>query len=420
MGSKTPLFRLDASAGDLHGENRRLRALGPAVRVQLPGGLPAWVLTRHRLLQDILADPRTGKDPAHWSALRAGEVPEGWPLIGMVTNRGMTTADGEEHRRLRDLVAQAFTARRVTAMRPRVEAITRSLLDALAEVGPGPVDLRRHFAYPLPMAVIGDLLGVPDERFDDFRTLSASLTSSVTPPEETLSTQQRLHALLADLVADRRKRPGEDLTSHLIAARDAGDRLSEPELIGTLILVLVAGHGTTLNLITNATAALLTHPEQRAAVTTGQRPWDAVVEETLRWDPPVAHFPLRYALDDIPVGNVVIPRGEAILASYAAAGRDPDRFGPDAAEFDIARPRPKHLSFGHGPHYCLGASLARLEAGIALPGLFERFPDLDLAVPRAELVPLPSFVSNSVQILPVTLYGGQCGPEAGPPASRME
>ncbi|WP_030671792.1 cytochrome P450 family protein [Streptomyces sp. NRRL B-1347] len=405
MDTQTPLIRLDASAGDIHGENDRLRAIGPAVRVRLPGGVPAWVITRHDLLQELLADPRTAKDPAHWSALRAGEVPEGWPLISMVTNRGMTTADGEEHRRLRELVAQAFTARRVSAMRPRVEAITLRLLDALAEHGDAAVDLRRHFAYPLPMAVIGDLLGVPEERFDAFRNLSASLTSSVTTPDETVATQRRLHALLTDLVAERRERPREDLTSHLIAARDDGDRLSEPELIGTLVLVLVAGHGTTLNLITNATAALLTHPEQRAAVTTGQRPWEAVVEETLRWDSPVAHFPLRYALDDIAVGNVVIPRGEAILASYAAAGRDPGRFGPDAAEFDVARPRPRHLSFGHGPHYCLGAALARLEAGIALPALFQRFPHLDLAVPRAELVPLPSFVSNSVQALPVTLYG---------------
>ncbi|QDQ15740.1 cytochrome P450 family protein [Streptomyces spectabilis] len=405
MDTQTSLFRLDASAGDLHGENERLRAIGPAVRVRLPGGVPAWVITRHELLQELLADPRTAKDPAHWSAWRAGEVPEGWPLISMVTNPGMTTADGEEHRRLRDLVTQAFTARRVTAMRPRVEAITLRLLDALAERGGDAVDLRRHFAYPLPMAVIGDLLGVPEERFDEFRNLSVSLTSSVTPSEETIATQRRLHALLTDLVAARRERPGEDLTSHLIAARDDGDRLSEPELIGTLILVLVAGHGTTLNLITNATAALLTHPAQRAAVTTGRLPWDAVVEETLRWDSPVAHFPLRYALDDIPLGTVVIPRGEAILASYAAAGRDPGRFGADAAEFDIARPRPKHLSFGHGPHYCLGAALARLEAGIALPALFRRFPHLELAVPRAELVPVPSIVSNSVQTLPATLYG---------------
>ncbi|MFD9903233.1 cytochrome P450 [Streptomyces sp. NPDC059063] len=407
MDTDTPFtrpVRLDASAGDIHGENEKLRALGPAVRVELPGGVPAWVITRHQTLQELLADPRIAKDPAHWPALREGRVPEGWPLIDFVTNRGMTTADGEDHRRLRNLVTQAFTPRRVSAMRPHIEAITHRLLDALAEHGTAPVDLRRHFAYPLPMAVIGDLLGVPEERFDAFRSLSASVTSSATTPEETLATRQRLHALLTELVAARRRRPGEDLTSHLIAARDDGDRLTEPELIGTLVLVLVAGHGTTLNLITNATRALLTHPQQHAAVTAGHQPWSAMIEETLRWDSPVAHFPLRYTLDDITIDNVTIPRGDAVLASYAAAGRDPGQYGPDGAEFDITRPPSKHLSFGHGPHYCLGAALARLEAGIALPALFHRFPHMTLAVPEDELVPLPSFVSNSVRELPVSLW----------------
>ncbi|MGH4031093.1 cytochrome P450 family protein [Actinomycetota bacterium Odt1-20B] len=404
MDTPTPLIRLDVTAGDLHGEIARLRALGPAVRVELPGGVPAWAITRHQVLQDLLADPRVLKDASNWAALRDGQIPEGWPLIAFITNRGMTTADGADHLRLRTLVTQAFTPRRINAMRPRVEALTHRLLDALTAHPSGPVDLRAHFAYPLPMHVIGDLLGVPEEHFDQFRALSASLTSSTTSPEETLATKRQLHAMLADLVARRRERPGEDLTSHLIAARDQGDRLSEDELTGTLILILVAGHGTTLNLITNAVRALLTHPEQLAAVTAGRQTWSAVIEETLRWDSPVGHFPLRYAGDDLRVGDTVIPKGEAILASYAAAGRDPGQFGADADEFDTTRSASRHLSFGHGAHYCLGAALARLEAEIALPALFARFPHLDLAVPPQELAPLPSFVSNSVQTLPVLLH----------------
>lgn len=409
MELDTPLIRLDVTAGDLHGESARLRAIGPAVRVELPGGIPAWVITSHRLLQDILADLRIAKDPSHWAALRDGQVPEGWPLIDFVTNRGMTTADGDDHRRLRTLVTQAFTPRRITAMRPRIEAITDRLLDALAEHAPGRVDLRRHFAYPLPMQVIGDLIGVPAEHFDEFRSLSASLTSSTTTSEQTLATRQRLHALLAEVVADKRERPGDDITSHLIAAHDEGDRLTEPELIGTLVLILVAGHGTTLNLITNATKALLTHPEQLTKVTSGECTWSAAIEETLRWDSPVGHFPLRYAINDIPVGDTVIPKGEAVLASYAAAGRDPAEFGPDADAFDVSGLPRRHLSFGRGPHYCIGAALARLEAEVALPALFARFPDMQLAVPQEDLVPLPSFVSNGVQTLPVRLYGGTPG-----------
>ncbi|WP_149182688.1 cytochrome P450 [Streptomyces sp. TRM49041] len=399
----TPLVRLDVTASDLHGEIERLRAIGPVVRVELPDGIPAWVITRHQILQDLLVDPRVAKDAKHWAALTQDAVPEGWPLIDFVTNPGMTTADGDDHRRLRALVTQVFTPRRIAAMRPRIEAITRLLLDDLTTHAPGPVDLRRRFAYPLPMRVIGDLLGVPSERHDEFRSLSASLTSSTTSSEKTLATRRQLHALLTDLVTAKRATPGDDLTSDLIAAREDDDRLTEAELIGTLVLILVAGHGTTLNLITNAVRALLTRPDQLAAVTGGHQSWAAVVEETLRWDSPVGHFPLRYATDDIRIGDVVIPRGEAILASYAAAGRDPHHHGPTADEFDVTRPPARHLSFGHGPHYCIGAALARLEAEVALPALFDRFPRLALTTPPEELVPLPSFVSNSVQTLPVTL-----------------
>lgn len=399
--NQTPLIRLDVTAADIHGEIRRLRETGPVVRVALPDGIPAWVITSHRLLQDLLTDPRVAKDARHWAALAEGQVPKSWPLLDVVTNAGMTTSDGADHRRLRGLVSQAFTPRRIAALRPRTEERVHRLLDGLAAQPPGPVDLRRHFAYPLPMATIGDLLGVAAEHHDEFHDLSAALMSSTTTADEVLTTRRDLHALLADLVAAKREHPGEDLTTDLIRARQDEDRLSEDELIGTLRLMLIAGHGTTMNLITNSVRALLTHPGQLSRVLAGERPWTDVIEESLRWDSPVAHFPLRYATADIPLGGAVIRRGDAILASYAAAGRDPEQHGETADEFDIDRPAARHLAFGHGPHYCLGAPLSRQEAEIALPALFARFPGLRPAVPVEELEPLPSFIANSTTTLPV-------------------
>ncbi|KNB50364.1 cytochrome P450 family protein [Streptomyces caatingaensis] len=397
-------FRLDATGSDLHGEIRELRARGPVVRVELPGGVPAWAVTRHDLLRYLLTDPRVAKDPAHWELLASGGVPEGWPLVNFVAPAGMITADGGDHRRLRALVSQAFTPRRIACMRPHTEATVRSLLDGLAgHPSAEPVDLRLHYAYPLAMRTIGTLLGVPPARHDEFRALSASLTSSATGPDEVVATRRRMLALLAGLVAEKRARPGEDITSDLIAAREDGDRLSEEELIGTLLLMLVAGHGTTLNLVTNAVRALLTHPAQLALAVSGERPWSAVTEEVLRWDSPVGHFPMRYATEDIPLGGEVIRRGDAILASYAAAGRDPSHYGPTADDFDLGRAPVRHLTFGHGAHFCVGAALARQEAEVALPSLFARFPHLSLATDPASLSPLPSFISNSVRTLPVLL-----------------
>jgi cytochrome P450 len=312
----------------------------------------------------------------------------------------MTTADGEDHRRLRGLVSQAFTPRRIAELQPRIEALTSRLLDEVAELE-GEFDLRKHFAYPLPMQVIGELLGLPAKQQDELHDLSDTLVSSSATPEAAIAAQQGLFALLGSVVSAKRAEPGDDLTTDLIAARAADDRLTEQELVGTLLLMLVAGHETTLNLISNAVRALLAHPEQLRLVLAGEQPWSAVVEETLRYDSPVGQFPLRYATEDIEVGGVLIRRGEAMLASYAAAGRDSGHY-PDADRFDITRRPARHLSFGHGPHFCLGAGLARLEAETALRELFARFPGLTPGDGEAP-EPIGSFISNSVRTLPVRL-----------------
>ncbi|WP_354641768.1 cytochrome P450 family protein [Kitasatospora camelliae] len=358
-------------------------------------------MTRHDTLQEVLADPRVGKDARLWDTFREGRLPEGWPLINFVTVPGMVTADGADHRRLRGLVSQAFTPRRVAELAPAVEARAAELLDAMAGLE-GAFDLRRHFAYPLPMWVIGRLLGLAPEQQDELHELSDTLVSSSATPEAAVAAQRGLFGLLGSVVAAKRAEPGDDLTSDLIAAREEGDRLSEQELVGTLLLMLVAGHETTLNLITNAVRALLAHPEQLEAVLSGRVPWSAVVEETLRYDSPVGQFPLRYAVEDIRVGSVLIRRGEALLASYAAAGRDGSHY-PDADRFDVTRQPVRHLSLGHGPHFCLGSGLARLEAEIALRGLFTRYPKLSVAVEEPAPEPIASFVSNSVRTLPVLL-----------------
>ncbi|MEV4615174.1 cytochrome P450 [Kitasatospora sp. NPDC049258] len=367
--------------------------------MELPGGVVVWAIAHHDTLQELLADPRVGKNPQLWNTFREGRLPKGWPLLNFVTVPGMITVDGADHRRLRGLVTQAFTPRRIAELAPAVEARSNRLLDAVAALE-GEFDLREHFAYPLPMQVIGELLGLAVEQQDRLHELSDTLVSSSATPQAALAAQQGLFALLGSVVAAKRAEPGDDLTTDLIAARAADDRLTEQELVGTLLLMLVAGHETTLNLITNAVRALLTHPEQLALVLSGEQPWSAVVEETLRYDSPVGQFPLRYAVEDIEVGAVLIRRGEALLASYASAGRDEGHY-PDADRFDLTRQPVKHLSLGHGPHFCLGAGLARLEAETALRGLFTRFPGLALAEGGPAPEPIASFVSNSVRTLPV-------------------
>ncbi|MEV8095131.1 cytochrome P450 [Kitasatospora sp. NPDC085879] len=368
--------------------------------MELPGGVVVWAITHHDTLQELLSDPRVGKNAQLWTTFREGRLPEGWPLLNFVTVPGMITADGADHRRLRGLVTQAFTPRRIAELAPAIEARTELLLDGLADLK-GEFDLREHFAYPLPMQVIGELLGLDVRQQDELHELSNTLVSSSATPQAAIAAQQGLFALLGSVIAAKRANPGDDLTSDLIAAREEGDRLSEQELVGTLLLMLVAGHETTLNLITNAVRALLAHPDQLRLVLDGGATWSAVVEETLRYDSPVGQFPLRYAAEDIEVGGVVIRAGEALLASYAAAGRDGGHH-PEADRFDITRASSRLLSFGHGPHFCLGAGLARLEAETALRGLFGRYPTLATADgPAPE--PIASFVSNSVRTLPVRI-----------------
>ncbi|WP_240003679.1 cytochrome P450 family protein [Streptomyces cinnamoneus] len=372
----------------------------------------AWSVNGQALLKRLLTDPRVSKDPRrHWPAWAAGEISPEWPLYTWVAVRNMFTAYGSEHKRLRTLVSKAFTARRTAALRPRVEQMTVDLLDGLAATPPGEVvDLREAYAYPIPIQVICELFGVDDEETrEGLRHCVDSIFHTSATPDEVTATYAELYRLLGGLVAAKREQPGDDMTSVLISARDDdtpsdGTQLTEQELVDTLLLMIGAGHETTVNLLDNAIHALLTHPEQLAHVREGRAGWGDVIEETLRAQAPVANLPLRYAVEDIELdGGVTLRKGDAILASYAAAGHDPALYGDDGARFDVRRATKEHLSFGHGVHFCLGAPLARLEAGIALPALFARFPGMALAVAPDELRQVDSFISNGHRTLPVRL-----------------
>ncbi|MET8811473.1 cytochrome P450 [Streptomyces sp. NPDC004549] len=405
-GTATSPIPLDPFVTDLDGESAALRAAGPLAAVELPGGVPVWAVTHHAEAKALLTDPRLVKDINVWSAWRRGEIPADWPLIGLANpGRSMLTVDGADHRRMRTLVAQALTPRRVELMRERIEKLTQDLLDGLP-AGDGTVDLKSAFAYPLPMFVVADLMGIDSAELPRLKVLFEKFFSTQTPPAEVLATLTELAGIMAATVAAKRAEPGDDLTSALIRASADGDHLTDEEIVSTLQLMVAAGHETTISLIVNAVVNLSTHPDQRALVLSGEADWSAVVEETLRWSTPTSHVLIRFATEDVPVGDKVIPAGDALIVSYGAIGRDEQAHGPSAAEFDITREtRNRHISFGHGPHVCPGAALSRLEAGVALPALYARFPHLDLAVPAAELRNKPVVTQNDLFELPVRLNG---------------
>ena len=293
--------------------------------------------------------------------------------------------DPPDHTRLRRLVSQAFTARRVERLRPSIERLVADLLDAAGDE----FEVVEGLAYPLPLTVIADLLGVPREDTPRLREWSVVLTRALDPSlaltgrpaeglAERVAAMNEFREYFSALTELRRREPRDDLLSALVAAEEGGDRLSLEELLTTCVLLLVAGHETTVNLIANGVLALVRHPEQFALLAADPAAAPAVVEEVLRYDPPV-QLTARVAGSDLTVGGVELAPGTLALLLLAAAGRDP-AVNPDPDRFDVRRPSPRHLAFGHGIHFCLGVPLARLEAQIALAEFARRFPAATPAV----------------------------------------
>ncbi|GAA3111808.1 cytochrome P450 [Streptomyces echinatus] len=319
------------------------------------------------------------------------------PLDEQLLGKYLLVADPPQHTRLRGLVTRAFTARRVERLRPRIQQITDGLLDEM--LPHGRADLIGSLAYPLPLTVICELLGVPEMDRTEFRKISTEVVAPTDADAEHAAIV-RLAEYLTELIEDKRRAgPTDDLLSDLIrTTSEDGDRLSARELRGMAFLLLIAGHETTVNLIGNAVLALLTHPAQLAALRADMTLLDAAVEETLRWEGPVENATFRYAAEPLEIAGAEIGQGGHVLIGLTAAQRDGARY-TDPDRFDIRRDTRGHLAFGHGIHYCLGAPLARLEGGIALGTLLERAPGLALDGEPGEW--LPGMLMRGVRSLPV-------------------
>ncbi|GAB2468942.1 cytochrome P450 family protein [Streptosporangium sandarakinum] len=387
---------------DPFGGYARMREEAPLVRALFPGAAsPVWLVTRYDDVKRVLSDQRFVNDPANVPGMDVGDIRQqiirarGIPpeyakyILGSVLD-----ADGADHMRLRRLVSRAFTARRVAGLRPRVAEITESLLDDLpAAAEDGVVDLLERFTYPLPITVICELVGIPEEDRPRWRSWGRALVS--TEPGALAEPLREMVAHIGELIVRRRAEPEDDLLTGLIRAHDEdGDRLSDVEMVTMVLTIVLAGHETTAHLIGNGVAALLTHPGQLALLRDDPELMPRAVHELMRRYGPVQMTRMRYATEDTTIGGMPVRRGEAVTAVLVSADHDPREF-PDPDRLDITREpdgrRENHVGFGHGLHYCLGAALARQEAEVALGALLRRFPDLALAVDPADLEhqPLP-------------------------------
>jgi cytochrome P450 len=382
----------------------RMRAEDPVFcQPGIDGETMLWFVTRHDdAVAVLLDDERFVRDPA--LALTPDELEafsSGMPEAIAFIDTHMLNRDGDDHRRLRRLVTKAFTPRMVEQLRPRIQEIADELIDAVE--ARGEMELVDEFAFPLPITVIAELLGIPVGDRDHFRRWTNEIVTPALTPEDAAQFIQVIDefvAYLRELFERRGMTPGDDLISALLQVDEGGDTLSEEELFSMVVLLIIAGHETTVSLIGNAVLALLEHPDQRAELQGDPERMSHAIEELLRYDSPVERTLNRWAATDVELGGQTIRRGEGVIVILGSANRDPSRF-TDPDRLDLARTDVKHIAFGRGSHYCLGAPLARLEAEVALTTLLRRLPGLRLAAPVEELSWRPVPVFRSLVSLPV-------------------
>ncbi|MFJ7088886.1 cytochrome P450 [Streptomyces mirabilis] len=373
----------------------RLRDTALVHRVAGTDGNPAWLVTRYEDVREALANPLLSMDKKH-------ALPGSYQGLSLppALDANLLNMEAPDHTRIRRLVVRAFTARRIEQLRTPVRETADRLLDALGRHGSA--DLIAAYAAPLPITVICDLLGIPGEHRRDFRAWTDVLVAP--DPARPGAAKEAVAAMLGfltQLLADKRKKPADDLLCDLIAVRDEGDRLSEDELMSLAFLILFAGYENTVQLIGNAILGLLTHPDQLAALRANPERFPNAVEEFARHEGPALLAIRRFPVEDVTIGAVTVPAGETVLLSLAAANRDPARF-PDPERLDLGRDASGHLALGRGIHYCVGAPLARLETEIAVSALLERLTDLALDADPAELRWRPSLRARGLLALPVT------------------
>ena len=376
-----------------------LRISQPVYRTTLPDKTPVWLITRYEDVTTLLKDEHFVKNRrTAMTSEQLRKMPWVPPMFRHL-ERNMLDLDPPDHTRLRALVHKAFTPSLIGQMRDRIQTLADELLDGVARKGE--MDLINDYALPLPMTIITEILGVPTNDRDKFHKWSKAVVS-LTSPKATLRVVPSVWMFIRYLrrfFERRRRDPRDDLASALIQAEEAGDKLSEDELLAMVFLLLIAGHETTVNLIGNGMLALLEHPEQMDKLRRDPSIIKTAVEELLRYTSPVFLSTERYAREDLDLHGVTIPRGGMTLGVIGSANRDEKVF-ENADALDLTREPNKHLSFGQGIHFCVGAPLARLEGQIAINTLLRRSPDLRLSVPTDSLRWRPSIFLRGLETLP--------------------
>ncbi|MEV4973986.1 cytochrome P450 family protein [Streptomyces scopuliridis] len=378
-----------------------LRAEQPVTMVQTPDGARAWVITRYDDVREALADPRLSRDIGRLYEALGRQIGKELKPADEITNH-LANSDPPRHTPLRKALVFAFTPKRVANLRPGLEKVVDHLLDELA--AREQPDLVEGLTEPLPIIGIAQLLGVPAADWRQFNVWSKTMRSTdATDPTGILAQHtSELSAYMADLIAEKTRRPTDDLISAMVHAE--GDKLLAPkEILSTAFALMTGGNETTTSLMTGCFAALLAHPEQgeRLKADLGRIPH--VVDELIRFSSPMLYALQRLTLEDVEIAGTTIPAGEIVMLSPASANHDPDAFPDRPDDLDIDRPKPAHLTFGHGIHYCIGTHLARAQAEISMRRVFERFPDIRLAVRPSELRYQPALLVRALAALPVKL-----------------